>query len=394
MSRNRHLHLAVALDGAGWHPAAWREPLAGSRDLFRASHWIEQVREAERGRLDFVTLEDSHRLQSTLAEGPDELTDRVRGRLDAIMLAARVAPAIWGVGIVAAVETSVTEPFLLSTQIATLDFVSRGRAGWLLDVSTGGRDAGYVGPRLVPEGEARFDEAAECVEVVRQLWDSWEDDAEVRDVASNRFFDRRRVHHIEYAGRHFSVKGPSITPRPPQGQPVIAALARNRATESLAAASADVIIASAADERQLASAPVRIAAAVAEAGRDPAEIRVLADLVVFLDPDRSAAFERRHRLDSDAAGPNQPDALVFTGTPPELADALIDWRALGYDGFRVWPGGIPHDLQLLTRALVPELVRRGLFRERYEADTLRGLLGLERPENRFARRSAAGLAMR
>jgi hypothetical protein len=85
------MHLAVALDGAGWHAAAWREPGAGATGLFGAAHWSEQVREVERGRLDFVTIEDSHRLQSTLADGPDRRTDRVRGRLDAIMVAGRRA---------------------------------------------------------------------------------------------------------------------------------------------------------------------------------------------------------------------------------------------------------------------------------------------------------------
>jgi alkanesulfonate monooxygenase SsuD/methylene tetrahydromethanopterin reductase-like flavin-dependent oxidoreductase (luciferase family) len=387
--RKPELHLAVALDGAGSHPAAWRESLARSRELFGARYWAEHVREAERGLLDFVTLEDSHRLQSTLVDAPDERTDRVRGRLDAIMLAARVAPLTEGVGIVAAADTTVTEPFLLSTQIATLDFVSRGRAGWLLHVSTGRRDATYVGPRLVPEGEARFDEAAEYVEVVRELWDSWDDDAEIRDPESNRFFDRGRVHHIDHAGTYFSVKGPSITPRPPQGQPVIAALVRGVAEEALAAANADVIIALVADEGQLASATGRIAAAVAAAGREPAQVRVLGDVVVFLDHDRAAALERRHRLDALAAEPYRPDALVFTGTPSELADVLIDWRALGYDGFRLRPGAIPHDLQQVTRALVRELAIRGAFRPRYEADTLRGLLGLGRPDSRFGRRSAA-----
>ena len=287
-----------------------------------------------------------------------------------------------------------TEPFLLSTQIATLDFVSRGRAGWLLQVPTSARDASYVGPRSVPEGDARFEEAAEYVEVVRMLWDSWEDDAEIRDSARNRFIDRGRVHHIDHAGTYFSVTGPSITPRPPQGQPVIAAPARGAAEGALAAAHADVIMVPAADDRQLASAPQRIAAAVAAAGREPGEVGVFADAVVFVDHDREAALERRHRLDSLAAGPNRPDALVFTGTASELADTLIGWRALGYDGFRLWPGAIPHDLHQVTRALVPELVRRGVFRERYEAGTLRGLLELGHAENRFSTRFTAGSATR
>ena len=378
------MHLAVALDGAGWHAAAWREPGAGATGLFGAAHWAEQVREVERGRLDFVTFEDSHRLQSTLADGPDRRTDRVRGRLDAIMVAGRVAPDTRHVGIVPAASTTLTEPFLLSTQIATLDCITGGRGGWLLQVPDAAGDAGYAGPRPVPAVPERFEEAAEHASVVRELWDSWEDGAEIRDAATNRFFDRRRVHHIDHVGARFSVKGPSITPRSPQGQPVIAmAAGRGGPHDALAAANADVILVATADECELASAPERLGHGVAVAGREPAEVRTLADVVVFLDSSRSAAIARKLRLDELAAEHHRPRHHVFVGTPPDLANQLVGWVELGYDGFRLWPGAIPHDLHGITRALVPELVTRGAFRRRYEAQTLRGLLGLERPPSRY-----------
>ena len=129
MLASSRLRLGLALADAGWHPAAWREPGARAGELFTAGYWVDQLREAESARLDFVTIEDSVRLQSTRADGPDDRTDQVRGRLDAIMIAARVAPLTRQIGIVPAAATTLSEPLLVSTQIATLDHVTGGRAG-------------------------------------------------------------------------------------------------------------------------------------------------------------------------------------------------------------------------------------------------------------------------
>src|SRR3954447_16819367 len=231
-----HLHLAVALDGAGWHPAAWREPDARPAELFTAGYWVDLVAEAQRGLLDLVTFEDDLALQSTDRFADDERTDRVRGRLDAVQVAARVAPVTEGIGLLPTAVVTHTEPFHLSKAIATLDYVSTGRAGVRVKVSLREHEARLFGRRTVPplnpggpipDGliEDAFAEAADYVEVLRRLWDSWEDDAEIRDVATGRFVDVDKLHPIDFTGRWFSVKGPSITPRPPQGQPIVTALA-------------------------------------------------------------------------------------------------------------------------------------------------------------------------
>lgn len=373
----------MALDGAGSHPAAWREPGARPAELFTGRYWLDRVRQAQDGLLDFVTIEDSDRLQSSRGDGPEGRVDQVRGRLDATLIAAWVAPRTRCLGIVPAAGTTLTEPFLLSTQIATLDFVSRGRAGWLAQVSAGPGDAAYVGPRSVAVGDAGWAEAGEHIEVVRRLWDSWEDGAEIRDAPTNRFFDRRRVHHIDFVGEHLRVKGPSITPRPPQGQPIVAMLAGTGPATEIAVRHADVIFVTAQDEHGLATERRRIDELATAAARDPSSLRVLADIVVFLDPDASAARERRDRLDRSDRAAHRFDTLVFTGTPAQLADRLIGWLEPGYHGFRLRPGTVPHDLQAINRALVGELQLRGAFRRRYEAGTLRELLGLGRPDSRY-----------
>src|SRR3954468_21058666 len=143
------LHLAVALDGAGWHPAAWREPDARPTELFTPGYWVDLVQEAERGLLDLVTFEDALSLQSGDRWAPDQRTDQVRGRLDAVQVAARVAPLTRSIGLVPTAVVTHTEPFHLSKAIATLDYVSTGRAGIRVKVSGSSAEAEHVGRRPV-----------------------------------------------------------------------------------------------------------------------------------------------------------------------------------------------------------------------------------------------------
>ncbi|MFF3448710.1 LLM class flavin-dependent oxidoreductase [Streptomyces sp. NPDC002667] len=392
------LHLAVALDGAGWHPAAWREPVARPHDLLTAAYWTGLVTEAERGLLDFVTIEDGLGLQSSSSTGPDGRTDQVRGRLDAVLIASRVAPVTRHIGVVPTVVTTHTEPFHLSKAIATLDYVSSGRAGLRVQVSARQNEAAHFGRRTFPPLRIEdydtpaaqelvtelFDEAADYVEVVRRLWDSWEDDAEIRDEATGRFIDRDKLHYIDFEGRNFRVKGPSITPRPPQGQPIVSALAHATVPYRLVARAADVGYVTPHDAGQARAVVEEIRAEQRAAGRGDETVHVFGDLVVFLDDAPGAAEARRERLDALAGRPYASDARIFTGTPAELADLLQELSEAGLSGFRLRPAVAGHDLPAITRGLVPELQRRNAFRRAYEADTLRGLLGLARPASRYA----------
>jgi alkanesulfonate monooxygenase SsuD/methylene tetrahydromethanopterin reductase-like flavin-dependent oxidoreductase (luciferase family) len=222
--------------------------------------------------------------------------------------------------------------------------------------------------------------------VLRRLWDSWEDDAEIRDVATGRFIDRGKLHYIDFKGRWFSVKGPSITPRPPQGQPVVAALGHASVPYRLIAQAADVGFITPRDRGHAVEIVAEIRAEQDRAGRPGGHL--FGDVVVFLDDSAAAARARRQRLDELAGAEYASDAHIFAGTPAELADLLLDWRTAGLTGFRLRPAALPHDLIQITDRLVPELRRRCLFRARYEADTLRGLLGLGRPANRYAAATA------
>ncbi|MFE7835491.1 LLM class flavin-dependent oxidoreductase [Streptomyces sp. NPDC057474] len=396
------LHLAVALDGAGWHPAAWRAEDARPAELFTPGYWADLVAEAERGLVDFVTLEDALGPQSAAFHRPDDRVDQVRGHLDAVLLAAHLAPLTAHIGLVPTTNVTHTEPFHVAIGIATLDHAAEGRAGWRPQISSRAADAAHFGRRTTPrltDADVRdpeliaarlrplFAEAVDVVEVARRLWDSWEDDAEIRDAATDRFIDRRKLHHIDFEGTHFAVKGPSITPRPPQGQPLVVSLAHASTPYEFAARASDVVLVTPHDRAGALAILAQVDEAVTAVGRDlrTRPLRRFAELLVFLDDEPGAAARRKARLDALNGAELASDAEIFTGTPGDLADLLLDWRTAGLEGFRLRPGTTPHDLTAITRGLVPELQRRGAFRTAYDATTLRGHLGLPRPDSRYAK---------
>jgi alkanesulfonate monooxygenase SsuD/methylene tetrahydromethanopterin reductase-like flavin-dependent oxidoreductase (luciferase family) len=350
-----HLHLAVALDGYGWHPEAWRHtpeltPVTSGR------YWSGLASTAERGLLDFVTFDDA--LTAQRRRRPDIEPRWLAGRPDAVLVAARVAPATKRIGLIPVATVTHTEPFHVSKAIATLDFVSHGRAGWQVRVSGTAHEAELFGRRDVSRVDL-FDEASDAVEVARRLWDSWEDDAIVRDVATGRFIDRDKLHYIDFVGKYFSVKGPSITPRPPQGQPVVAALAHAKPIYEFASRSADLVFITPKDDDSLQEILAEVA-----------DLKVYADLYVTFD------------------GTTDPrsDALVFDGTPTELVDLLLHWQQIGLDGIRLRPAVNATDLPVIVDEVVPLLQQANRFRTAYtDGETLRSRLGLPIAENRYAR---------
>lgn len=351
------LHVGVALDGYGWHPHAWRQtpdlpPVTSGR------YWAGLAATAERGLLDFLTIDDSLAPQPGRRAGIDPT--RVAGRADAVLVAARIAPATRHIGLIPVATVTHTEPFHVSKAIATLDHVSHGRAGWQPRVSVTAHEAALFGRRRVDRDDlgALFDEAADAVEVVRRLWDSWEDDAEIRDVATGRFVDRDKLHYIDFTGRYFSVKGPSITPRPPQGQPVVAALAHAPRIYDFAAHTSDLVFVTPADDAALTTIVGQV---------DP-NLKVYPDIVVALSGD----------TDFDS------DAMIFGGNADELTELLLHWQTLGADGVRLRPAVHATDLPAIVDEVVPRLQRAGRFRTAYrDGQTLRARLGLPAAVNRY-----------
>ncbi|MCZ0912209.1 LLM class flavin-dependent oxidoreductase [Gordonia amicalis] len=378
------LHVAVALDQTGSHPGSWRAPGARPDTLTTAEYWQSLIADAEAGLLDLVTFADAFELHSGRPR-----TDRAVGRLDSLLLASRLAPGTRHIGLLPTATATHTEPFHVSKAIATLDYISGGRAGVVLRTTPDPDEAALFGQRRFPDDPAVLaelaDEATDFVTVLRLLWDSWEDDAEIRDVATGRFVDRDKLHYIDFRGAQFSVRGPSITPRPPQGQPIVATTAAHAADLQVIGRVADLGFIAPRDVDDAGRAVTAITKAHSAAGRSPDDpVLVLVDLFVVLGETRRAAAERLAQLDQWAGTSFTPDIVPVVGTATDLADEIEHWLSVdGVRGVRLHPAVLPDDLHSITRELVPELQRRNLFRSSYDDRNLRDRFGLARPRNRF-----------
>jgi alkanesulfonate monooxygenase SsuD/methylene tetrahydromethanopterin reductase-like flavin-dependent oxidoreductase (luciferase family) len=349
MSATRPLHLAVALDGPAQYDAAY---------------YVGLARLAERGALDFVTLGDSF----------------ARPGLDALAVLSRVAPVTERIGLVPTVTTTHTEPFHVSTAVATLDWVSRGRAGWQVDVSTTEAEARLFGRRPAAPADALWREAADVADAAARLWDSWEDDAEIRDISTGRFIDRAKLHHVDFEGGTFSVRGPSIVPRPPQGHPVTVVDGTGEPGREAAARHADVVLVRAGAPDRAAALRDDIRRRAEAHGRDPDTLRVLVSLVVDLGESESAP---EPGLDSGpqlaGGGPH------YSGGPVDLAELITRWHGqAAVDGFHLAPIAPHRDLERIVNGTVALLQHRSLFRTFYPGGSLREHLGLVRPANQYA----------
>jgi GNAT superfamily N-acetyltransferase len=292
-----------------------------------APQTVDAIQAFDRAEVDFVVVADAY------------LPPKGSLAVDGPSLATFAAPRTRHTVLVPTIATTHTEPFHVAKVVQTLDFVSRGRAGWQPGIDADADTAALFGRRGVDDHATLWAEADEVIDVAARLWDSWEDDAEIRDVATGRFIDRDRVHHIDFEGRFFSVKGPSIVPRSPQGRPpiVVRVGAEDADALEVAAARADVI-------RVPADVVDRARAAVSDAGR--ANVAVLVDLPSTGSPKRDAAHAVSVRQATGADG-----AVVVFDRVPQDAAAAASLRGIGSG-------------------------RGGTFRER---------LGLDRPVSRYVR---------
>ncbi|NAZ80569.1 LLM class flavin-dependent oxidoreductase [Kineococcus sp. R8] len=382
--------VGTALDGAGDAPGAWRLPTAPDLTAFDGRAARDAALLAEAAGLVFATLDDALAL-------PEPAPGRLRGRLDALATACWLGPQTSRLGLLPTVTLTHTEPFHVSTATATLDLVSEGRAGVVVDVSTDAASAAAIGRRAPAPADLVWAQAEDVVEAVARLWDSWEDDAVVRDVATSRFVDRERLHHVDAPVRAadpgpggptgaFTVRGPSIVPRPPQGRPVVAvrvpvATPAGAARLRTAALRADLVLLTGADLAGTREAAQRVRAAAAGLGR---EVRVLASLRVVLGDDDTAARGRAEELDALGAD----GVPAFVGTAAGLAAQLERTSAAvgGWlDGVELRPAALAEDLPRIARDLAPRLAASGLLATAGPGATLRDRLGLARPASRYAR---------
>jgi alkanesulfonate monooxygenase SsuD/methylene tetrahydromethanopterin reductase-like flavin-dependent oxidoreductase (luciferase family) len=364
-------YLALQVDGAGRHPGAGRR--SDPARLLSPAHHVRIAATAARAGADLLALSDSFLIG-----------DPAIPVLDAVAVAARVAPVVPGVGLVPTVTVTHTEPFHIAKAIATLDLVSAGRAGWEPAVSRTAAEAALFGRKPVAPAETLWREAAEAVEVVVRLWDSWDDDAVIRDAETGRYIDRDKLHYIDFRGEFFAVKGPSITPRSPQGHPLVVLRGDEPEAVAVAARWADVVRIAAPDVAAAHAARERVRAAVEAAGRDPDTVAVLLDVETLLAADVAAAGRDLDSLDGPE--PLAPASLRVVDTPDALV-ALIGAavRAGAVDGVTLVPLELAGGLEMIADEVAPRLLTAGL-RAPAPAPagaTLRERFGLPRPANHF-----------
>lgn len=346
--------LGIELDGEGSHRAAWRRANHPPSESLNGRALLTKVRAAENAGFTLVTFEDS----IVPPKGA------IRGRVDAVNRASFVAATTSTIGLVPVVETTYAEPFHTSSQLATLDYSSRGRGGWIA-ARVADPAAGRAWGRPILTEQVDLDrEQRDSITVVRGLWDSWEDDAVIRDYASGRFLDRDKLHYVDFEGESFTVKGPAIVPRPPQGQLVIFGTEADRDQ-------VDVVLVTDTDRDAALDAANR------SSGLTFIEIDVTLDTLDTSAGDRRAALNRH-----EPAAPST--RLEYTGTARGLVDLLTDLAA-HTDGVRLFPTVIDEDLPTLARYVLPALFKSGVAHRPVPGSSLRANLGLARPANRYAK---------
>lgn len=429
----RTIRLGLSMFRLGYHVAAWRHPEVEADGAMDVHFFADVTRRAEEGLFDLVFMADELAIRGgTKPEGAAERMANV-AELEPITLLAALALQSKHIGLVATCSTTYSEPYNTARQFLSLDHISSGRAGWNIVTSWGAEDALNFGHATLPDYSLRYARAGEFADVVRGLWNSWESEGLPRDKASGRFSDFSRLHPVDYRGTFFKVRGPLNMAPSPQGEPVIFSAGDSEEGRAIAARMADVVFTAKQDLDDARAFYADIKRRLPELGRRSEDVLVMPGLMVvtaetseaaqakydelqaLLDPlvGLASLYDRMGDLsDYDVEGPvPEPKDPTFRsraavmyelakakgysirqlyelmaagrghrmiiGTPTEVVDEMQTWFETGAaDGFNIIPTHLPAGIDDFVRLIVPELQRRGIFRTQYEANTLRGNLGL------------------
>jgi N-acetyl-S-(2-succino)cysteine monooxygenase len=442
MEHKRQMKLAAYLIGTGMHVASWRHHDASPKASIDVNALQALAQIAEEGKFDLAFVADSLAINH-------ESHPQILNRFDPVVLITALATATKKIGIGATASTTYSEPYVLARQFASVDHISNGRAAWNLVTTADatGETALNFSRDKHWEHDQRYERAEEFVDVVKGLWDSWEDDAFIYDKATGEFFDKEKVHEVNFKGKYFSVKGPLNIARSRQGQPVIIQAGASEPGQKLAARVAEVVFVHWDSKENAKKYYTKLKSKLKEFGRGEDELQILhgispiigeteevayqkyLDLQNLIDPYESLKFvsgymgnvdfsqysletpakevefssvnsiqsqfyEMKKIIDEEDLkvgdlynrffGPGRKDA--FVGTPKQIADEMEEWfTERATDGFMIQFPLLPNDLEDFVELVVPILQERGLFRLEYEGDTLREYLGLKKPDNCFVK---------
>ena len=439
MTKPRQLRLTAFMRPVSLHTAAWRYPGAYPDANFNFQHIVQFAQTLERGKVDGFFMAD----HLAVLNMPMDALKRsaTPTSFEPFTLLPALAMMTKHLGLMATGSTTYDEPYHVARRFASLDHISGGRAGWNV-VTTSNPDASLnFGLEHQPDHAERYDRAREFVEVVTGLWDSWADDAFIRDAESGIYFDPERLHVLNHKGEHLSVRGPLNIARPIQGWPVIVQAGASDAGRQLAAETAEAVFTALSDIGSARKFYADVKDRMEKLGRDPEHMKILPGCMIYVGDSLEEARAKRAKLDSlvhydsaiaslsialghdaskldpDAPLPEIPESnasksgrertialakrenltvrqlaqrlgghsgLAMLGTPKMIADQMEEWlMTRATDGFTLQFPYLPEGLDDVVNRVIPELQRRGLFRTEYEGKTLRENLGLPRPENRF-----------
>jgi FMN-dependent oxidoreductase (nitrilotriacetate monooxygenase family) len=438
----RQIKLAAYLIGSGMHVASWRHPLASPNASIDVKALQKLAQIAEKGKFDLAFVADSLAINH-------ESHPQILNRFDPVVLITALAEATEKIGIGATASTTYSEPFTLARQFASVDHISTGRAAWnvVTTADATGQTALNFSREQHWEHDHRYERAEEFVDVVKGLWDSWEEDAFTYNKETGEYYDPDKVHELQYKGEYFSVKGPLNIARSIQGQPVIIQAGASIPGQRLAARTAEVVFTHWDNIEESKQFYQKLKSQLADFGRREDELHILHgispivgetegeayekynELQKLIDPYESLKFVSgymgnvdfsEYSLDTPAKEVEFPkvnsiqsqfnemkkiieeeDLKVgdlytrffgaarkdgFIGTPTQVADEMEKWfTQKATDGFMIQFPLLPRDLEDFVELVVPILQERGLYRLDYEGDTLRDHLGLNKPENRFTK---------
>ncbi|MDN3565159.1 LLM class flavin-dependent oxidoreductase [Paeniroseomonas aquatica] len=436
----RQMRLGMSMRGLGYHPAAWRHPKVPADGSLSFAHYVRNAQAAERGLFDMIFFADGIGIREkdeprgSLARSGYEIVE-----MEPMTLLPALGALTRHIGLVTTASTTYNEPYHVARKFATLDLISGGRAGWNIVTSWSEAEARNFNREEHLDYDTRYERAAEFVEVVTGLWDSWEPDAFPYDKAGGLFYDESRMHVLNHVGKHFQVRGPLNVASMPQGRPILVQAGASEPGREIAAATADVVYAAQDSIPNAKAYYDDVKSRMAKYGRSPDDLKIMPGLRTVVGRTRAEAQAKFDELQSlldplvglarvynalgDLSGhdvdgpvpepvkPPQVRSIVdqmmqrvrrdkltirqlytqmtaggfcLIGTAADIADGMEEWFDAGAcDGFNILPTHLPEACEDFVEHVTPELQRRGVFRTAYEGATLRENLGLKPHVNRY-----------
>ncbi len=436
------MRIGLNLVQNGTHHSAWRHPLARADASLDFELYVDMVQAAERQKMHFLFLADGAGVRIDAKDNNDLSYHGHIDRFEPLTLVAALSAVTKHIGFVLSASTTYNEPYALARRLASIDHISHGRAGWNVVTGWSPEEAKNFGLSKLMDHDQRYARAREFVKVVKGLWDSWEDDAFVRDKASGHYFDPEKLHVLNHEGDFYKVRGPLNLTRMPQGYPVLAQAGASGPGRDLGSSMADMIYTAQTDIEEAKEFRRDMRARTAAAGRDPDSILIMPGWMPILGETDAAAHQRFDEMDElipmvvqlehvtkllgDMSKYNLDDPMptplppthgtqslrervekrlaekpmtirecckmmsswfshrAACGTVEWVADKMQHWYEEGAcDGFNLSPAYMPGPAFDFIDKLLPELRRRGLFQSEYAGKTLRENLGLARPPNQY-----------